>query len=352
MGKNVTIKDVALRAGVSKGTVDRVVHNRGVVSKESAQRVLEAIKELNYVPDRHAAMLATRTVRTIACLIPSSESGGYWDMINDGIQTAAAAIKEMNLRTEVFCFDMNDVHSFRDACHSLIASEPAAAVVAPLFLAESIPFVDQLANRGIPYVYIDTKIEESRSLAYFGMPKYDSGYLCASLLTFKIPAEELRKIVIVRVSRDRHGLSDPTVNRREGFCDYIYEHFPNCQIFNVFISPNATEDEIRDNLDRFFSENPDVRHVAMLSSRIHLIGNYLRTHMKDDLRVIGFDNLKSNIDLLKDGTVDILISQKIEEQSIRALRVMSDYLLLFKRPEKRDNYMHMDILTKLNIADY
>ena len=258
---------------------------------------------------------------------------------------------------EVVSHDLHSVTStpIREP-EEMLNLEPDVMVVgideAQFFPDSLVDVCQQLANRGIPYVYIDTKIEESRSLAYFGMPKYDSGYLCASLLTFKIPAEELRKIVIIRVSRDRHGLSDPTVNRREGFCDYIYEHFPNCQIFNVFISPNATVEEIQDNLDRFFSENPDVRHIAMLSSRIHLIGNYLRNHMEDDMRVIGFDNLKSNIDLLKDGTIDILISQRIEEQSIRALRVMSDYLLLFKRPEKRDNYMHMDILTKLNIADY
>ena len=48
MDKNgkVTIIDVARKAGVSKGTVDRVVHNRGEVSRKSAEKVRKAIEEL------------------------------------------------------------------------------------------------------------------------------------------------------------------------------------------------------------------------------------------------------------------------------------------------------------------
>ena len=38
--KRITIKDIAQLAGVSKGTVDRVIHNRGEVSEASRQKVL------------------------------------------------------------------------------------------------------------------------------------------------------------------------------------------------------------------------------------------------------------------------------------------------------------------------
>ena len=47
----VTIRDVAKQAGVSISTVSNVLNNRGYVAEETAQRVREAIKELNYVPD-------------------------------------------------------------------------------------------------------------------------------------------------------------------------------------------------------------------------------------------------------------------------------------------------------------
>ena len=50
MFKKVTIRDVAAEAKVSIGTVDRVLNNRGNVSKEKVRAVNDAIKKLNYKP--------------------------------------------------------------------------------------------------------------------------------------------------------------------------------------------------------------------------------------------------------------------------------------------------------------
>ncbi|MBQ2149551.1 MAG: LacI family DNA-binding transcriptional regulator, partial [Bacteroidales bacterium] len=46
----ITLKDVARMAGVSRGTVDRVLHNRGDVSKRSYDNVMRVIKDIGYEP--------------------------------------------------------------------------------------------------------------------------------------------------------------------------------------------------------------------------------------------------------------------------------------------------------------
>ena len=53
----ITIKEIASKAGVSPGTVDRVLHNRGRVSKESAERVRLVAREAGYVPNLFAKRL-------------------------------------------------------------------------------------------------------------------------------------------------------------------------------------------------------------------------------------------------------------------------------------------------------
>lgn len=60
MKRNPTIKDVAFEAGVSIGTVDRVLHNRGKVSENKKKAVLKAIEKLNYKPSDIARALAAR----------------------------------------------------------------------------------------------------------------------------------------------------------------------------------------------------------------------------------------------------------------------------------------------------
>ena len=49
--KIVRIKDIAEKAQTSKGTVDRVLHNRGRVAEDVRERILKIIEELNYEPN-------------------------------------------------------------------------------------------------------------------------------------------------------------------------------------------------------------------------------------------------------------------------------------------------------------
>ena len=58
MAERIRIKDIAERAGVSVGTVDRVLHDRPNVSKPAREKVEQALKEMNYQPNMYASALA------------------------------------------------------------------------------------------------------------------------------------------------------------------------------------------------------------------------------------------------------------------------------------------------------
>ena len=55
-----TIKQIAEMAGVSRGTVDRVLNNRGSVNANTAARVREIAEKLNYKPNKAGLMLAAQ----------------------------------------------------------------------------------------------------------------------------------------------------------------------------------------------------------------------------------------------------------------------------------------------------
>ncbi len=347
----VTILDVARKAGVSKGTVDRVLHNRGEVSAASAEKVRRAIEELSYEPNLYASLLASRTERTIALLLPMFEKGEYWEKIYDGFMAGGEAVSSMNIKAVHFPYDQYDASSFREACAELLASKPSGVVLAPLFLEETTAFVDELGRCGIPYVYVDSKLEDDNHFAYYGMPMYKSGHLCAYLMTERCAPAEVDEVAIVRITRDRTRQSDPTVSRRAGFMDYISANYPSCRIYNVFINP-SDQKSVDEALDQFFTEHPGIRYVAMFNSRVHLLSRYLVSHPLPGRRVIGFDNLEKNLVMLKSGLVHIIICQHTEEMSRQAVAALSDYILLRKNPARRDNYMHMDVLTRFNEENY
>ena len=353
MDKNgkITIIDVARKAGVSKGTVDRVVHNRGEVSKKSAEKVRKAIEELNYQPNLYASLLASRKAHVIACLLPGFEKGEYWGKIHDGFLQGGEDVKSLSINTRVFLYDQYDPESFNRAAEEMLSSDPSGVVLPPLFKADTIALVDRLHAMEIPYVYVDTRIEDPNYFAYFGMPMYKSGWLAAYLLTERAPREELSDVAVIRINRDKTRRSDPTMDRRSGFTDYMEGQHPGCTLHQVFIDPNDAQG-IEFALDDFFASHPQVRMVVMFNSRIHLVTDYLERHPLDGRRVIGFDDLEKNIEALKAGTVSILITEHIEEQASLAVKTLSDYILMYKRPKARDNYMHMDILTRYNLENY
>lgn len=66
-----TIYDVAERAGVAISTVSRVLNNSQDVANETRERVLTAIRELQFRPSRTAKSLAQRSTRTIAVAVPT-----------------------------------------------------------------------------------------------------------------------------------------------------------------------------------------------------------------------------------------------------------------------------------------
>jgi len=67
----LTLRDVSEASGVSEMTVSRVLRNRGDVSAATREKVLEAAKELGYVPNKIAGALASQRVNLVAVIIPS-----------------------------------------------------------------------------------------------------------------------------------------------------------------------------------------------------------------------------------------------------------------------------------------
>ena len=310
---------------------------------------MKVIKDQGYEPNLYASLLAQNKKRIIAVLLPNYEPGEFWELAEPGLKKGADAEHAFGIEIRRIGYDQYNPDSFRKATDEVLSMNPAGVVLAPMYKDDSFIFARRMQEKSIPYVYIDSKIECGGYLAYFGMPLYQSGYLCASILTDA--QADVQEIAAVRVQRDKHGQSDPTIYRREGFIDYISKHFPACKLSSVFIDPKKPE-EIEGILEEFFELHPAVKYIAMYNSRIYLVTPFLKRHPERNYRVVGFDNLAANLSALKDGTVKALIAQRPDEQLHNAIATLSDHIVFGKTPEQRDNFVSMDILTRYNEEFY
>ena len=95
--QNYTIKDIARMAGVSAGTVDRVLHNRGDVSPQSKAKVQKVLDEIHYQPNVFAIGLAAKKKYSFVCLIPYYIEHDYWHSVVGGIERARQELRPFTL---------------------------------------------------------------------------------------------------------------------------------------------------------------------------------------------------------------------------------------------------------------
>ena len=81
-----TIKEIADIAGVSRGTVDRVLNNRGSVSAKTTEKILEIAKALDYKPNKAGLTLAAQKKRLKLGVILFGETNPFMDKILERIR--------------------------------------------------------------------------------------------------------------------------------------------------------------------------------------------------------------------------------------------------------------------------
>ena len=85
----MTLQDVAARVGLSPATASRALNGHASVRAATSKRVLQAARELGYVPSHAARQLARRSSNTLAVVFPVVASGFFAEVL-DGIDQEAA----------------------------------------------------------------------------------------------------------------------------------------------------------------------------------------------------------------------------------------------------------------------
>lgn len=341
------VKEIARRANVSIATVDRVLHNRKGVSKQTKEKITQIIDELNYKPNLLAQRLASRKTLRLATLIPeSSKETSFWDAPLKGIEQADDEIKQFGIIVDKYFYDQNLIGSFVEQSRIILESKPDGILLAPSFIDESVTFTNKCKDYNIPYVLIDSDLPNNGSLSYIGPNLYHSGYLGAHLVSYL--AKDNDGILIINISREidnHHHL----LKKEEGFRAYFKDHNKAINIIKLDIKDTDLK-SIERNLTRIFDEHSNIKIVFVTNSRVSKVAHFIE-HTQKDVILIGYDFLKENIEYMDNGIIDFLVCQKPKQQGYRALMSLYQHLA-FGSPVEKIYFMPIDILTKENLAFY
>ena len=168
MTSNLTLKDVALLAGVSEMTASRALRNANDVSINTRKKVMDAAASIGYVPNRIAGSLASKKVNLVGVVIPSVKSYVFSEVL-DGI---SASLKPSKLRP-VFGLTDYDLDTEADVIREMLEWRPSGLIVAGLEHSEIAKKI--LKNTTTPLVEImDTDGNPIDSCV--GVSHYSAGY--------------------------------------------------------------------------------------------------------------------------------------------------------------------------------
>ena len=344
---NIRIKDIAQLAGVSEGTVDRVLHNRGKVSKDAADKVLKVISTSEYKPNLIARTLGKNKAYRIAALVPSPQFDPYWAQSSVGLATAATEWIQYGIAIEQFHFNQHDKSSFLKTSLEVFHSKPDGILAAPLFYYAAIPFFKVLKENKIPYVLINTNIPEAEPLNFVGQNSFQSGELAGELLFYghRNPCT----YAIVHIFEDLEN-SIHLIEKEKGFKSF----FANLKDkSNKVITLNLSQPEtnqFEQQLQNLLS-SPELKGIFVSTSKAFTIARAIESHNRKDIRLVGYDLIEDNLHYLKSGRINALINQNPKRQALVGINTLANYLV-FKKESTATSIFPLEIITQKNLASY
>ncbi|MGH2514336.1 MAG: LacI family DNA-binding transcriptional regulator [Ktedonobacterales bacterium] len=157
MSKRATIEDIARLAGVSRGTVSRVLNRRPDVDRETRARVLRVIEEQGYVPSLTAAGLAGGRNRLIGMVVPVFT----WSILGELVRGITEILNRTAYELVLYTFNDEDLHrDRRDILNRLLATQLTAGLLA-VYPGELSVQLNELYEQGVPVVVIDDQREHN-----------------------------------------------------------------------------------------------------------------------------------------------------------------------------------------------
>jgi LacI family transcriptional regulator len=340
------IKDIAHLAGVSIGTVDRVLHDRGEVSEKTRKKIKDLLRETHYSPNMMArALKACKSYHIVSLLPEPDEANSYWEHHPAGMTKAVAELEPFRITVTEITFSMQSETDFQKKTEKVLALKPDGIVMAPIFKTESVSFCKKLMKNSIPFVFIDGYIENTGFLAYIGENVFQSGKVAGQLIDMVTP--EAGDILVVNIARNIKNVHH-LKNRTAGFLNY-FETVGRNRGKKITISIHEPVMElVRNDMDIILKEYPSIASVFISGSKSFLIASYIEERNLNGINIIGYDLLDANVRHLKSGITRFLIGQRPEEQTYIGTKKLFEYLALKKIPEQFE-YLPIDIVTSENV---
>ena len=333
----VTIQKIAELSGVSRGTVDRVLHGRPNVNPMIREKVVRAAEKLGYqppVPPKSA------DCRQAAILIPQWTDGYFNRQIVSGIRKAlryiadpAFVLTEQPLRT----MTMQELLRAMD-------EQSRSGVDGLIIRAENTPEVraaiEQAVQQGVTVITYDADVPDSGRLCHAGQDLVRAGAIAAGVMARLIRPPEHVLIVTGNLRMEAHK------GRVDGFCRRLLELGFSEDAYRV-IETNEMPELTGELVAQALQADSRLHAVYMACQPLSgCIAGIRKARRTTRPHIVCNDLTPTAKRYLREGTVDFVIGQSFSQESFHAVLAMYQMLLRGVKPKRELYYTDLRLITQ------
>ena len=310
---SITITQIAKLAGVSRETVDRVIHQRGRVAPEVEKRIRDIMDEIE-------------------------KGSPFFQLIHSGMKEAISQFRDYPISVDFRHINGVDEEEYLKVLDEL-ESKVNALIIAGLQTKRIVEKVNQIAKK-IPVMTLNIDLEDSYRIGFIGIDDYKAGTCLAGLAHNLTRSGE--NILILSGSKTIHSQSQ----RVNGFLDTM-KQYPEILLSNVIYTEDKLE--ISNKLLKEILSKKYYKTIVMVDSWLANAGEVVAQTGYNDINILGFDLMPQNKEALKQGKVTYIIDQSAYMQSYECVHKVCEHLIYGTELPKGKNYLPIHIYNKYNL---
>lgn len=343
----ITINQIAQLCGVSRGTVDRALHNKGNVRPAIAARIKQVADEYGYTPNR-AGMALSRASHPIRIgVVMHSVQTPFIRLVLDACrrkaQDLAVFSTDVIFRLSRSLDPLEQVAMIEELVEQHQVSGLAIMPLHSILVEDKVN--ELVEQRHLPVVTFNTDLPDSRRLTYIGQDNFSAGRTAAELMRLVTGGTGLVSTIICP-SEYHMAYSE----RFAGFQSEIAQIAPGIRLQQTNLRTDDNE-YVRKATLELLRDCPDLAGIyaitpgyAGVCDAIRETGNAHKVHL------ILHDEIRANLENVRDGVVDFVLGQDAQMQGSLPLTLLADYIQLHRQPSKEDYFTDIRVLLRHNIS--
>lgn len=313
--RKVTLKTLSEKLGLSVATIDRALNKRGNVRQETYDRIMQAVKELNYSPNKSASYLSRRKHIRIAAIFQTYPQP-LWEQIESGVRRAEEELADYGLELDIIRTDNHDVEAQLKTIEDVMKKGGYDGIaISSDGSFEVADLIDRAVSADVPTCTFNTDSPISKRLFYVGADYRDAGRLAADLLCGWIGGQG--NVAFVLEKEDMYQFKEKVL----GFREVLARHDRVRMTGPLKINRRSFAESVQALKKELSAVDGIYLASGELADFAEIIGGWGL-----DVRLIGHDLTERVSDFLQKGIITATICQEPENQGYLAVKWLFDLI--------------------------